>query len=591
MAKASRLCSVVISQCMSYGLKPNMKPGKTALLLKLRGAGVQKVQGHYFRHGRRALHLQDVDMDISVTCQYKHLGGVVDHNAGGGCEAKRRLAIAAAAYEKGRDLLYLNATIPLKTRADLMQLAVTTTMHNLALWVPEGLPWAQLCQGYARLVRRLLMKECDGEALLHTPSVYAHVSTGTPPLFLVARKARLSLLASMARTAPMALWAALQEEQSWLRAVHEDLAWLREGSEDQWPQLGAAHWPAWRSLLGQATAWYKRQVARRVRIENEAYAKDQKMKLALWAIYRRASAVLPDRWEPATRLVCRPCGKTFKTKGALGAHFQKSHGRCAKYRAVVVGTVCRACGVQYWTTGRLSRHMRDTPQCVSTLYDSGHRAPVIAPGVGSRARRESDIDDFHPAAPQRACTPVEQSVDDYWDDVQKAAHAELCDMLLVPTLIPSWTATLGAIQAVLAKFPLYYEEARDIANFVKSEVVAVGPELLEEFWTPEVKSAVEQALETFVEQEWPLPEGAKGPRQPPPTFEDSKGEIPEYDWPHLVLKVTALYGTRPPSAWTLPSDWEAEWSKSSAEVSSSAVQGRLWAWVPENAARSLGCIP
>ena len=221
-----------------------------------------------------------------------------------------------------------------------------------------------------------------------------------------------------------------------------------------------------------------------------------------------------------------------------------------------MGTVCRACGVQYWTTGRLSRHLRDTPQCVSTLYDSGHRAPVIAPGVGSRARRESDIDDFHPAAPQRACTPVEQSVDDYWDDVQKAAHAELCDMLLVPTLIPSWTATLGAIQAVLAKFPLYYEEARDIANFVKSEVVAVGPELLEEFWTPEVKSAVEQALETFVEQEWPLPEEAKGPRQPPPTFEDSKGEIPEYDWPHLVLKVTALYGTRPPSAWTLPSDWK-----------------------------------
>ena len=49
----------------------------------------------------------------------------------------------------------------------------------------------------------------------------------------------------------------------------------------------------------------------------------------------------------------------------------------------------------------------------------------------------------------------------------------------------------------------------------------------------------------------------------------------------LRARVVQMHGTRPKSAWRLPDDWEAEWSRSSADVGSSAVHSRLWTWIPK----------
>ena len=42
LSKASRLSSVVLSECARHGLQPNLRPGKTALLLAVRGRGSRK---------------------------------------------------------------------------------------------------------------------------------------------------------------------------------------------------------------------------------------------------------------------------------------------------------------------------------------------------------------------------------------------------------------------------------------------------------------------------------------------------------------------------------------------------------------------
>ncbi|CAE7031281.1 unnamed protein product [Symbiodinium sp. CCMP2592] len=158
MARVTRLCSVVLGQCQSYGLVPNLKPGKTALLVRLQGQGAKQARKHYFDHGPRSVCLADVALEVEVTNHYKHLGGMVETTGYGGCEAKRRRAIASTAFDKGKDLLYLNTTIPIGTRSSLVNIAVTATLHNLALWTPAGPQWEKLCQGYARLVRRLLTR-------------------------------------------------------------------------------------------------------------------------------------------------------------------------------------------------------------------------------------------------------------------------------------------------------------------------------------------------------------------------------------------------------------------------------------------------
>ena len=148
----------------------------------------------------------------------------------------------------------------------------------------------------------------------------------------------------------------------------------------------------------------------------------------------------------------------------LGAHFHKTHGRCAKDRHVVTGTLCQACGVQYWTTGRLARHLRDIPSCVATLRGHGLTVAVRLPGTGSTSRRKAEQADFHPAAPTRQQQPKEELGSSDWDPTQRAAHAGLCDALLVPDLKPDERHLVGLLRATFGAYPLYVDEAKDVLD-------------------------------------------------------------------------------------------------------------------------------
>ena len=375
----------------------------------------------------------------------------------------------------------------------------------------------------------------------------------------------------------MALWAALQEEGTCLATIVDDLRWLRSGHEDQWPELGAAFWPAWREIMVQSP-WFKRQVAKAAKQDHDGYCQQQRWQLALWAIYRKA---LQGQRDQQTTLICRPCGRTFRSKGALGAHFHKTHGRCAKDRHVVTGTLCQACGVQYWTTGRLARHLRDIPSCVATLRGHGLTVAVRLPGTGSTSRRKAEQADFHPAAPTRQQQPKEELGSSDWDPTQRAAHAGLCDALLVPDLEPDERHLVGLLRATFGAYPLYVDEAKDVVEFVVAEIGEVSEQLTDEFWTPEVQRAVQRALQTFLLEDWPVPGDAEGPRIEPDTYETLVAASHGFDWAALRTTVAQMHGTRPTSAWTLSDDWEAEWSRNSAEIGPSAVHSRLRAWIPE----------
>ena len=78
-----------------------------------------------------------------------------------------------------------------------------------------------------------------------------------------------------------------------------------------------------------------------------------------------------------------------------------------------------------------------------------------------------------------------------------------------------------------------------------------------------------------------MPGDAEGPRIEPDTYETLVAASHGFDWAALRTTVAQMHGTRPTSAWTLSDDWEAEWSRNSAEIGPSAVHSRLWAWIPE----------
>ena len=168
-----------------------------------------------------------------------------------------------------------------------------------------------------------------------------------------------------------------------------------------------------------------------------------------------------------------------------------------------------------------------------------------------------------------------------WDSVQKRAHADLCEALLVTGLAPDECHLLDLVKTALGAYPLYIDEAKDIVEYVLAEIAEVSDQLTDEYWTPEVHQTVCNALQTFVREEWPVPAEAEGPRIEPDTYAALALAPQGFDWPSLRARVTRMHGTRPPSVWTLSDDWEAEWSRISTEIGPSAVQSRLWAWFPE----------
>ncbi|CAE7939956.1 rbcL, partial [Symbiodinium necroappetens] len=191
MRKTQRLCTLVISFCEGHGMAPNLKPGKTSVMISLRGKGHKKVRQAFFPQGTQQLLLPDLGVSIVVTDHYKHLGGFVDCKLAMRHEVRHRLAQASSSYDSAKTLLLGSSKLALATRAALFESAVTPTFFNIGLWVPKGQAWDSLCNGYSKLVRRLLVPNVGAHRAFHAG----------PPL----------------------LWAMLQEETTWLEAIREDL--------------------------------------------------------------------------------------------------------------------------------------------------------------------------------------------------------------------------------------------------------------------------------------------------------------------------------------------------------------------------------
>ena len=582
LRKASRLCSIVLSHCMSHGMQPNLGRNKTALMFVLRGKGALQATRAFFRDGQASLYLRDLDIAVPTTSQYKHLGGLVDQRTTMAAEARQRLAIASQAFDKGQHLLYLNTTIPLAVRASLLQTSVTATLHNIALWLPQGASWESLCGGYARIVKRLLSKQFPGDVFFRLPAAAAYILTNCTPLAILARKARLSLLVSMCKAGPEALWAALQTEQSWFATVRCDLQWLIQGSAHEWPWLCGAAWPEWCGIMTARTEWFKKQVRIRAEAATITFCHQTACALMLWALHKKAAQDLNLQAESVEcAWHCGPCGRHFKSKGALGAHFFKTHGRKAKYRSVVQGSLCLACGRQYWNTNRLARHLRDAPACAATLRSHRLFAPTAMPGFGSRNWRKAAIDDYHPAAPVQQQPGLDANPADEWDDVQKSAHLALCEVLLESELPADEENVARLVRDTVDKFPLYEDEAKDLLEFVHLEAIEVRSDLLEEGWTVEVAHCVEGAMRMLLTAPWHA-EGAVSRYDAQfLTMEDVLTTVSETKWSEVWSSARTTHGTPSIVHYELDASWEAELLAGCRAIDVSAVHHRLYTVVPK----------
>ena len=97
VSRLGTVAGTLLDSCQTHGMTPNLAPGKTELMLALRGKGSRKWRKHFFgpsSSGTLTALGEHTSWEIHVVGRYKHLGGLAHHQGGQAQEAHARLAQA-----------------------------------------------------------------------------------------------------------------------------------------------------------------------------------------------------------------------------------------------------------------------------------------------------------------------------------------------------------------------------------------------------------------------------------------------------------------------------------------------------------------
>ena len=301
--------------------------------------------------------------------------------------------------------------------------------------------------------------------------------------------------------------------------------------------------------------------------------------IGLWALYRKAHPLLPLRAHSQQTWCCRMCSRILRTKGALGAHFFKVHGRKARYRSCVTGTWCQACGRQYWTRNKLAIHLRDSPMCVQTLHGYGLATATPLSGLGSRQWRARAVEDYTLAVPEAQGTPLPPRPGDDWDTVCEDGYKEVCLALQQRGVPEEPSDILKFLQTILAKYPLYLNESAEVVERSAKEAKEIWDSGNNEFWTRKSFEAICIAADGFADAPWPVEAPENDVIARTVTLQEFSATVEKIDW-EMISRILCNHETRDSVPVILPDAWEATWGRGSGTLDFVAVTQSYWPVLP-----------
>ena len=160
---------------------------------------------------------------------------------------------------------------------------------------------------------------------------------------------------------------------------------MTEWCPGKWPPVSPAGWPLWWHLLSKAE-WIKEK-ARRAASNHWQQICWSDAETCFLLDVRKHGMGIPRTLRVLPHCYCCPaCGKSFRTRSGLGAHFRKLHQRCAAYRQYGGGNICQACGTDFFSEDRMLLHLRHARICRAKMASAVLRTDVVAPGVRSWKR-------------------------------------------------------------------------------------------------------------------------------------------------------------------------------------------------------------
>ena len=252
-----RISTVVFEECLRHGLVPNLKRGKTEILLMMKGEGSRAAKAQYFNGTDPKLVLEDLPeefQNVSLVHTYRHLGTRIHIGLKMMPELKARCGQAGATFRKYRRQIFQNARISLRKRLFLFNSLVASILEfNAGTW--SGLSkgeWAYFnkrIMGMYRSIARATIKE-EELRLWSNHRILAYLQVPSPEV--IVNVARLRYMISLHRSAPKTLWHLIGADGVWLSHLQQSQYWMESHLMGYGPDKSGHDWrPAWTLWLEQ----------------------------------------------------------------------------------------------------------------------------------------------------------------------------------------------------------------------------------------------------------------------------------------------------------------------------------------------------
>ena len=360
LQRASDLVTISYCTAAQFGLKLNLQPDKTSVVLALRGASSRKTWTSLLAEPHASslafdcpFMVRPEQARVVVLPDYIYLGALQDLKGHPAAEVHRRFLLAIPAMKMLRRNVFRSPYMPARTKLNLFHsMVLSRLLYGAGAWMPMH---AQTIRSWHRGLMRMLaeiaptVRRGPGTRTLDILADCCHV----PPLVLL-MKSRISLFDRLCQIDTMeALFAVVQSLQgahSWLSLVYTDVEFLLRLQPE--PTIQAMLTPD----MQQAAAHSMRSP----RVFTKLYRQAQRHYLSylqLWKSFRQflldfnadAAAfgvvrVQPPEPPPIDRkFECPECGKTFESLRAMGAHAFQKHRAVNLAQRYTSSNVCRAC--------------------------------------------------------------------------------------------------------------------------------------------------------------------------------------------------------------------------------------------------------
>ena len=349
----SYVAGTLLDLCTHHCLKPNLAKGKTEVQLMLKGPGSRQTRLRHFGPGSTGM--------LPVVCEggvnpiqlvqcYGHLGGAMHHTADQAREISQRAAIAHAAMNQHRRLVYQNAALAIDKRKELFDMLVMSKfLYESDSWVAmDKRTMKRFSAKIFNLYRRLLKVAHDQP--LSAEELLMRTAMLSPEELL--HRSRLRYFATLVNMDMPHIWALFAQDQQWTGLLEADMIWMWEQlrTTTRLPDPRTAY-GYWLNLIQRSPKYWKRLVRRasdhcvmqRCRVFR---ARDFHRRALdrIWSILP-STAYRPYRLQTARHepFGCIGCGKRCKSKAGEAAHMYKVHGIASHLRHLADHPNCAGC--------------------------------------------------------------------------------------------------------------------------------------------------------------------------------------------------------------------------------------------------------